>query len=105
MASTFFEILFVSLRRDVFPLGYMKEYLRAIFLRKSEATFLEQDTPAEYENSILDFSIRRQSCWGIRLPNPSVAKSGKFCMWLHFHSAASLPDGMAGMLRMKKHHR
>ena len=35
-------------------MGYMKEYLRAIFLRKSEATFLEQDTPAEYENSISD---------------------------------------------------
>ena len=55
-----------------------------------EETFLEQDTPTEYENSVSGFPSRWQSCWGLRLPNPSVFKIQRISILAPLRFAASL---------------
>ena len=65
-------------------------FSRTIFVRKCEATFLEQDTATEYENSISGFSSCCHSCWGTRLPNPSVFKISAILLMAPLRFAASV---------------
>ena len=83
-----FSIILANARRKIGVNERM--FSRSIFVREHEATILEQDTAIEYENSISGFSSCCHSCWGFRLPNPSVFKISEILNLASLRFAASV---------------